>query len=125
LQVKLLQIKGASMSIIETLAKRQCKPLNGAEHLLSSDRVTGYLAALTGWELVEEGKAIRKSFPFRDYYQTIAFVNALAYIAHQEDHHPDLSVHYNRCEVRFSTHDVGGLSQNDFICAAKAQQLIA
>jgi 4a-hydroxytetrahydrobiopterin dehydratase len=124
LQVKLLEIQGAFMSILETLSKRQCKPLSGADHLLAKDRVTGYLAALTGWELIEDGKAIRKSFPFRDYYQTMAFVNALAYIAHQENHHPDLGVHFNRCVVRFSTHDVGGLSQNDFICAAKAQLLI-
>jgi 4a-hydroxytetrahydrobiopterin dehydratase len=112
------------MSIVETLSKRKCRPLSGAEHLLSSDRVSGYLQALSGWELVENGLAIRKTFPFGNYHQTMAFVNALAYIAHQEDHHPDLSVHFNRCVVRFSTHDVGGLSQNDFICAAKAQSLI-
>jgi 4a-hydroxytetrahydrobiopterin dehydratase len=112
------------MSILETLAKRQCKPLSGAENLLSSDRINGYLQALRGWELTEEGKAISKTFPFANYHQTMAFVNALAYIAHQEDHHPDLSVHYNRCVIRFSTHDVGGLSQNDFICAAKAESLI-
>ena len=55
----------------------------------------------------------------------MAFVNALAFVAHREDHHPDLGVHYNRCVVRFSTHDVGGLSENDFICAAKAQALAA
>ena len=53
----------------------------------------------------------------------MAFVNALAYMAHREDHHPDLGVHYNRCVVRYSTHDVGGLSENDFICAAKAEEL--
>lgn len=64
-----------------------------------------------------------KTFRFPDYYRTIAFVNALAFVAHREDHHPDLGVHYDRCIVRFSTHDVGGLSENDFICAAKAERL--
>ena len=60
---------------------------------------------------------------FKDYYATMAFVNALAWIAHREDHHPDLAVHYDRAVVRFSTHDVGGLSENDFICAAKTSAL--
>jgi 4a-hydroxytetrahydrobiopterin dehydratase len=82
-----------------------------------------HLASLPGWELVENGGAIRKTFRFADYYRTLAFVNALAYVAHAQDHHPDLGVHYDRCVVRFSTHDVGGLSENDFICAARAEQL--
>ena len=64
-----------------------------------------------------------KTFTFQDYYRTMAFVNALAFVAHREDHHPDLGVHYDRCVVRYSTHDVGGLSENDFICAAKAERL--
>mgnify|MGYP000060618870 CR=1 FL=1 len=67
--------------------------------------------------------AITKTFRFDDYHETMAFVNAVAFIAHTQDHHPDLSVHYDRCEVRYSTHDVGGLSENDFICAAKAGAL--
>jgi 4a-hydroxytetrahydrobiopterin dehydratase len=113
------------MSIIETLARRHCKALKGPEHLLPTDAVATYLAALPGWNLIENDQAISKSFHFDNYYKTMAFVNALAFIAHQEDHHPDLGVHYNRCTVRFSTHDVGGLSQNDFICAAKTQTLIA
>jgi 4a-hydroxytetrahydrobiopterin dehydratase len=66
---------------------------------------------------------LSKTFRFADYYQTMAFVNALAWIAHQEDHHPDLSVHYNRVVVHFSTHDAGGLTLNDFICAAKTEAL--
>jgi 4a-hydroxytetrahydrobiopterin dehydratase len=68
--------------------------------------------------------AIRKTFRFDDYHRTLAFVNAVAWIAHREDHHPDLEVGYNRCTVRYSTHDVGGLSENDFICAAKVDRLI-
>ena len=72
---------------------------------------------------LEHGAAIRKSFKFKDYYRTMAFVNALAYVAHAQDHHPDLGVYYDHVVVRYSTHDVGGLSDNDFICAAKAEQL--
>ena len=83
-----------------------------------------FLAQLPGWELVEDGRALSRTFKFGNYHETLAFVNALAWIAHGEDHHPDLGVHYDRCVVRWSTHDVGGLSENDFICAAKAQALV-
>ena len=68
---------------------------------------------------------ITREFRFKNYYQTIAFVNALAWVAHSEDHHPFLEVHYNRCNVHFSTHSIGGLSENDFICAAKLDMLIS
>lgn len=108
---------------LTALASRRCQPLKGAEHLLASDAVKAHLALLDGWELVEDGAAIRKTFTFSDYYRTMAFVNALAHVAHAQDHHPDLGVHYDRAVVRYSTHDVGGLSENDFICAAKAQLL--
>jgi 4a-hydroxytetrahydrobiopterin dehydratase len=76
------------------------------------------------WSLSEESQQIRRSFRFKNYYQTIAFVNALAWVANQEDHHPDLEVGYNRCVVNFSTHSVGGLSENDFICAARTDALL-
>ena len=111
------------MTSISELASRRCQPLKGAQHKLPEDRVADGLAALPGWERVEDGAAIRKTFRFPDYYRTMAFVNALAYVAHAEDHHPDLGVHYDRVVVRYSTHDVGGLSDNDLICAAKAEQL--
>ena len=81
------------------------------------------LPQIPGWELSEGGQALSRTFRFKDYYATMAFVNALAWIAHREDHHPDLGVHYDRAVVRFSTHDVGGLSENDFICAAKTSAL--
>lgn len=111
------------MSQLADLAARHCSPLHGAENLLPSSQCQEWLAALPGWELVEDGAAIAKTFRFDDYYRTLAFVNALVFVAHREDHHPDLGVHYNRCVVRYSTHDVGGLSINDFICAAKAERL--
>ena len=71
----------------------------------------------------ESGKEIARTYKFKNYYETMAFVNALAWIAHREDHHPDLLVGYNRVQVRFSTHSIGGLSENDFICAAKIDAL--
>jgi 4a-hydroxytetrahydrobiopterin dehydratase len=76
------------------------------------------------WSLAEDSKAICRAFKFKNYYQTIAFVNALVWVTHSEDHHPDLQVSYNRCVVNYSTHSVGGLSLNDFICAAYIDALI-
>ncbi len=75
------------------------------------------------WSLSANFTEMQRSFRFKNYYHTIAFVNALAWIANQQDHHPDLEVGYNRCLVRFSTHSVGGLSENDFICAARVDAL--
>ena len=111
------------MATLNELAARRCRALRGTEHRLQANELAEGLAALPGWSLVEDGKAITRTFRFPDYYKTMAFVNALAFIAHREDHHPDLGVHYDRAVVRYSTHDVGGLSENDLICAAKASQL--
>jgi 4a-hydroxytetrahydrobiopterin dehydratase len=111
------------MSDLIALADAHCIPRKGSEHKLTEARVRELLPDVPGWDLVEDGHALSKTFKFKDYYRTMAFVNALAFIANREDHHPDLSVHYDRCVVRFSTHDVGGLSENDFICAAKAEAL--
>ncbi|MCZ8113515.1 4a-hydroxytetrahydrobiopterin dehydratase [Silanimonas sp.] len=113
------------MTTLSELATAHCTPLRGAEHQLSPERVAALLAVLpAGWRLIDDGPAIEKTFRFADYHRTMAYVNALAFIAHAEDHHPDLGVHYDRCVVRFSTHDVGGLSINDFVCAAKAEALL-
>lgn len=112
------------MPAIAELATRHCTPLRGPDHRLSAEDARGQLELLpVGWSLAADGDAIHRTFKFDDYYRTMAFVNALAFIAHREDHHPDLGVHFNRVEVRYSTHDVGGLSENDFICAAKAEAL--
>ena len=102
------------------LASMACRP--GAPRL-HADELAAHLATLAGWALA--GDRIEKTFRFADYHQTMAFVNALAWVAHREDHHPDLGVHYNRCVVTFSTHDAGGVTQNDIICAAKAERLFA
>jgi 4a-hydroxytetrahydrobiopterin dehydratase len=85
------------------------------------------LAAAPGWKLTGDGPdvAIEKTYSFANYYETISFVNAVAFIANAQDHHPDLSVHYNRCVVRFNTHDVKGLSETDFECASQVDALLA
>jgi 4a-hydroxytetrahydrobiopterin dehydratase len=92
---------------------------------LQSDSVQQLMGELDReWSLGEDGQSISRAFRFKNYYRTIAFVNALAWIAHREDHHPDLEVGYNRCVVNYSTHSVGGLSENDFICAARIDALV-
>jgi 4a-hydroxytetrahydrobiopterin dehydratase len=98
-----------------------------ARHALSATEIVSGLAKLEGWKLTGDGVdvAIEKTFTFANYFETIAFVNALAMVAHTQDHHPDLSVHYNRCVVRFNTHDVKGLSVTDFECARQADALVA
>lgn len=113
------------MADLIPLAQARCAPRRGSEHRLTEASIRELLPQVPGWELVENGHALSKTFAFKDYYRTMSFVNALAHVANAEDHHPDLSVHYDRCVVRFSTHDVGGLSENDFICAAKADALFA
>jgi 4a-hydroxytetrahydrobiopterin dehydratase len=112
------------MTDLVPLAQAHCLPRRGIEHRLTEARIRELLPELPGWTLTENDHALSKTFTFDNYHLTMAFVNALAYIAHREDHHPDLGVHYDRCVVRFSTHDVGGLSENDFICAAKTEALI-
>ncbi len=105
------------------LTAKRCVPCEGGVAPMDADAARDMLGQLNDWELDESGKEISRSFTFKNYYQTMAFVNALAWIAHHEDHHPDLQVGYNRVQVRFSTHSIGGLSQNDFICAAKIDAL--
>ena len=112
------------MTDLIPLSQAHCTPRKGQEHRLGEASVRELLAQVPEWELAEGGHALVRTFGFPDYYRTMSFVNALAHVANAEDHHPDLSVHYDRCVVRFSTHDVGGLSENDFICAAKADALI-
>ena len=94
---------------------------------LKPTEVVSRLAALAGWQLTGDGEdvAIEKTYTFADYDETMAFVNAVAFIARTQDHHPDLSVHYARCVVRFNTHDVKGLSETDFDCAAQVDALLA
>ena len=104
------------------LLSQSCRHLTDAA---TAAEIAEALAALTGWA-VGHGKLVR-SFRFKDYHQTLAFVNAIADVIHREDHHPELVVGYNRCTVKYDTHSVnggqGGLSANDFICAAKIDEV--
>jgi 4a-hydroxytetrahydrobiopterin dehydratase len=92
-----------------------------ARKVPSAEEIRQFSAELPGWEQIDQ--ILVKTFDFVDYFETIAFVNALAWIAHQENHHPDLSVHYNRVRVEWSTHDAGRLTLNDFICAARCEAM--
>ncbi len=106
------------------LRDRQCRPLPPGAPPLDAARATALLAELApGWRIAEDGRSIRRAFSFVDFYETMGFVNAVAWIANAEDHHPDLEIGYNYCRMAFSTHTVDGLSENDFICAAKVDAL--
>jgi 4a-hydroxytetrahydrobiopterin dehydratase len=106
------------------LAKKHCKPCEGGVEPLGQAAAKDLLKSLDGWTLEAEGKEIHRYFNFKNYYETMAFVNAVAWVSHREDHHPDLEVGYNKCIVRYSTHAIRGLSENDFICAAKVDALL-
>jgi len=109
----------------EKLTEQKCQACEGGTPALDANQARRMLGEVhEDWSVSDDSTEIRRSFRFKNFYHTIAFVNALAWIANREDHHPDLEVGYNRCLVRFSTHSIGGLSQNDFICAAKIDQLV-
>jgi 4a-hydroxytetrahydrobiopterin dehydratase len=108
---------------MSSLANNQCSP---DTELLQTYATNNYLQQISpDWELAADGRSISRTFRFKDYYQTIAFVNVVAMVAHQQDHHPDITATYNTCRVEFSTHSVGGLSLNDFICAAKVDRILS
>ena len=102
------------------LAARRCKPCEGGIPALTPAEATRLLTQISSdWMLTDNAHAIRREFRFRDFYRTMSFVNALAHVANIEDHHPDLELGYNYCRVTWTTHAVRGLSENDFVCAAK------
>ena len=104
------------------LLHSKCQALEGGEPMSESD-IRRHLNEVNGWHYGDG--AIEKSFSFKNFHETMAFLNAAAWIFHTEDHHPDVSFGYNRCVLRFNTHSVGGVSINDFICAAKVNALVA
>lgn len=107
------------------LATQKCKPCEGGIPPLDLAAAVKLRDQLRPeWSLVREGKAIQARFEFRNYFRTLAFVNAVAYIAIQEDHHPDITFGYKSCTILYETHAIGGLSDNDFICAAKIDLLL-
>ncbi len=109
------------MSDSTDLASRKCVACDGGVPPLKQDEASRLLKLIRGWESAD-GR-IAKTYSFKNYYETMAFVNAAAWISHREDHHPDMTVGYNKCRVEYMTHAIGGLSENDFICAAKLDAL--
>ena len=105
---------------MDDLLGRHCTALEG-QPAMDAATVREHLARVPGWALADG--ALEKRFEFPDFHRTMAFVNAVAWVAHAEDHHPEMRVSYSRCTLRFNTHSVGGISINDFICAAKVDAL--
>ncbi len=106
------------------LSAKKCKPCEGGVLPLSPAQAQLLAKQLhKDWKVAKGSKSLQRSLKFKDFYRVMSFVNALAHIANTEDHHPDLGVGYNYCHVTFSTHAIGGLSENDFICAAKLDRL--
>lgn len=101
--------------------EKHCKPCEVGVPPLTRLEIERLLKPLDGWEYSNE--ELVRTYQFKNYYETIAFVNAVAWVSHRENHHPDLEVAYRQCRVRYSTHAIGGLSESDFICAAKIDAL--
>lgn len=106
------------------LTKRHCVPCEGGVAPMERGQAEELLAELEDWELSEDGKIISRRFEFRGFFRTMSFINAMAWVVNNEGHHPDFSAGYNYCEVGFTTHAIDGLSENDFICAAKINALL-
>jgi len=104
-----------------TLSEKRCQPLPAGAPALTPVRIDALLKEVPGWAY--DGKVIAKTWSFENYHETMAFVNAVAWVAHREDHHPEMGVGYNRCRIEFNTHSIGGISEDDFICAAKIEAL--
>jgi 4a-hydroxytetrahydrobiopterin dehydratase len=106
------------------LKENKCLPCEAGVKPYAGKEAQDMLKNLDNWEIDAETKKISKLFQFKNYYHTMAFVNAIAWISHRENHHPDLIVSYNKCLVEYTTHAIDGLSKNDFICAAKVDAVI-
>ena len=106
------------------LTEKHCVPCEGGVDPIGREQALGMLADLPGWELSEDAKMISRRFEFKGFFRCMSFINAMAWVVNNENHHPDFSAGYNYCEVGFTTHAIDGLSENDFICAAKISALI-
>jgi 4a-hydroxytetrahydrobiopterin dehydratase len=105
------------------LKEQRCVPCEGGAQPLDRTTIESLLQQTPGWSVDADAKAIARTFDFKNFYHTMAFANAVAWIAHRENHHPNMEVSYKRCRLVYSTHAIGGLSENDFICAAKVNEL--
>ena len=106
------------------LLGKHCKPCEGGIPGLNVSEAKHLMAGIPGWTLNDVAMRITRVVPFKNHHDVMAFVNAVAWISHREDHHPDLEIGYNRCVVHYQTHAVKGLTENDFICAAKVNALL-
>lgn len=106
------------------LTEKHCVPCEGGVDPIERDEAERLLSELPGWTLNDDATLITRRFEFKGFYKTISFINAMAWVVNQENHHPDFSAGYNYCDVGFTTHAIDGLSENDFICAAKVSALL-
>ena len=108
---------------IETdFSERRCMPCEGNVRPFTLAEIKKIMPALSGWEYHDGW--LERTFAYANYYQTMAFVNAVAWLAHMENHHPDMEVGYNKVLIRYKTHAINGLSENDFICASKINKML-
>ena len=110
---------------VKTLLEERCKPVPKGSKPLIIPTIESYLSQLPGWEVSLDYKRISKKFPFKNYHHTLAFINAVAWIAHREDHHPDICFGYDYAAVSLTTHAAKGITLNDLIVAAKIDRLLA
>lgn len=107
------------------LSSKHCESCEGIGSALNEEQAKELMSQLNEkWEISDDNKRLKRAFSFKNFYETMGFVNALAWIANKENHHPDLAVGYNYCHVTFMTHALKGLTHNDFICAAKTDDLL-
>lgn len=112
------------MSEVCDLTDRHCEPCEGGVAPMSREQAEALLADVPGWSISENGRMISRRFEFPGFFRTMSFINAMAWVVNNEGHHPDFSAGYNYCEVGFTTHAIDGLSENDFICAARLNALL-
>ncbi len=106
------------------LSDKKCVPCDGGTKPLDGAQAAALHESLdSAWVISADHKSLKRSYKFKDFYRTMSFMGAVAHIANTEDHHPDVNLGYNYCHVLFTTHAIGGLSENDFICAAKLDRL--
>ena len=112
------------MSTVCDLTDKHCVPCEGGVDAIGRESAEKMLTDIPGWEISEDGKMISRRFEFKGFFRTMSFINAMAWVVNNENHHPDFSAGYNYCLVGFTTHAIDGLSENDFICAAKVNALV-
>ncbi len=106
------------------LKDKRCEACQGGIGILEPEKAAELMRQVSDWNISEDGKSLHRTFKFKGFYRTMAFINAMAWIANEQGHHPDFSAGYNFCKVSWTTHEAGGLTENDFICAAKTGALL-